>query len=99
MFYSALVKAEVIEEALATAKAFADKTRGQSGHSYGSPHVQIARTLLQTLIKKGHEANPSEPALTPLREFLAKFEQAGPEGAAQMMAQLRVKLCKEFLWV
>ena len=94
VFHSALVKSDLIAESLTTAKNFAERTKGISGHKYGSPHVQIARTFIKSLMAKCASMS-GEAEFIKLKEFLAEFEQGGPEQAAMLVAQLRVKQCKD----
>jgi len=87
---------------MATTKKFADQTRGQSGHKYGSPHVQAWRSWTTDLATKAEavdtgkeQENGMAAAITVLKKHIAEYEQATPKNGHRFIAQFRARLTKE----
>ena len=53
--WTVMVPAEIVEPALKVAKTFAMKHKGASQHKFGSPHVQVWRQILMTIISEASE--------------------------------------------
>jgi hypothetical protein len=98
-WHSYIVTPVVIQSAAETNQKHADKTRGQSGHSLGPPHVQSYRSLLQKLIQlwepKVTDDQTAKAHLRKLKEHLKAYELAGVSQGWQSIAQLRVRVTKQ----
>ena len=90
---------ELIEESLAATKLFNEKTKGQSGHKFGSPHIQAYRSFLKTVIRaleaKVEEEREVGTWIKILSDHLAKFEAAKVEGEHLYVSQFRVKKARD----
>jgi len=94
--------AELVKEPMAATKKFAEKTRGQSGHRFGSPHVQAWRAWIHSTILRMEALNldadqdkPALEALAHLKSHLADFEKATPAQGHMFVSQFRARLTKE----
>ena len=92
----ALVKAP-----LAVAKDFATKHKGQSQHKFGSPHVQVWRSFMVSLIthaknaEKENKNEKLEDAINTMNVALSTFETDGPKQGHKHIRQCRIKQCRE----
>jgi hypothetical protein len=98
--WSIMMPFELITQPAAVAKAFATKHKGQSKHNFGSPHVQVWRAMLVSIIKACEELEPEtktkiESSMEILKEELKQFELAGPQRGHEFIRQCRVKQCKD----
>jgi len=98
--WSIMMPFSLIEQPAAVAKAFAQKHKGQSRHNFGSPHVQVWRAMLVTIIKEGEAIEVVQKAtitnsLEIVKEELKQFETAGPNRGHEFIRQCRVKQCRD----
>ena len=82
--------------ALKAVKDHATKTQGQSGHKFGSPHIQLWRTFLRTLLAALWK-KPDISAEIPetLEEHVKSMEEAGVDMGHCWIRQARIKELKE----
>jgi hypothetical protein len=94
---------ELVTDTLACTKAFAERTKGQSGHKFGSPHVQAWRAFIKTLLQM-IESSPSLKAANQekfdhskkvITTHLQEYEKAGVEQGHKFISQFRAKLSKD----
>lgn len=91
----------LVKTPLAVAKDFATKHKGQSMHKFGSPHVQVWRSFMVSLIaqaKKEFKENKNEKledAINTMNMALSTFETDGPKQGHKHIRQCRIKQCRE----
>ena len=102
-WHSFLGPRALAEDAVATTKDFAQRTKGQSGHKFGSPHVQAWKAFTDYLHKRLTKTD-ALPSVSPdqlamhkkvLLEHIAKFEKAGPAQGFQFISQFRARITKD----
>ena len=89
---------ELIQPGLNVTKEHAKQTKGMTGHKMGSPHIQLWRTFLKTLINHA-EKLPAEPdhreEIETVKLHLQQFEKAGPQSGHLFCRQARAKTLKD----
>ena len=93
-----LTPGELLHDAIATNKAHNEKTKGQSGHAYGPPHIQSYRAFVAKLISMGEplaKEDVDKDNLALVKEHLKAYETQGVDNAWQTIDQFRVRLTKE----
>ena len=93
---------EIAEAAVTCAKEFGIRTKGQSGHKFGSPHVQAYRTFLIAIIKlleakasAGDQDGKINALIDPLSHHLKEYQEAQVVNAFRFISQFRAKKTKE----
>ncbi len=81
----------LVQPALNTTKEYAKKTKGVAGHKFGSPHVQLWRTFIFTLIANVKELPEVKKEMDILADHLKQFEEAGPLNGHKYCRQARAK--------
>ena len=94
-WHSYLTPASIVQEAIATNKQHAEKTRGQTGHKFGPPHVQSYRVLLKALTAEGEKAGAPSQELGAIKGHLSQYEKDGVDAGWKSIDQFRVRLTKE----
>ena len=95
VWWTVMIPSELGEQALAVTKKFAEDTRGKSNHGMGSPHIQLFRTFIMTLVAAGKKDESLAAEITALEEYLKEFEKAGPKEGHRFIAQARIKNLKD----
>ena len=93
-----LAPADLLHDSIATNKAHADKTKGISGHKFGSPHVQSYRAFIAKLISTTEPLCKSQEQtnmLESIKAHLKAYEKNGVDKGWQSIDQFRVRLTKE----
>jgi len=94
VMWTILMPLNLIAPAIDVVKKFADKTRGQSKHKHGHPHVQawnqVLTTLMTAIKSLPLETQASLHAeMTAVEKMHKEYQAAGPTKAA-----LFIRICK-----
>ena len=95
VFWTALIPAELGKDALKTTRGHAERTKGQSGHKFGSPHVQLWRTFLKTLLGAISGKAEIEEECKTLKSYLSSMEEAGVAMGHKFVSQARLKVVRD----
>ena len=94
-WWTVMIPAELGASALATTKKHADQTRGVSNHKLGSPHIQLWRTFLKTLIEATSGNADLKGDVQIVTNLVAELEKKGPEMGHYFISQARLKVVKD----
>jgi hypothetical protein len=94
-WWTVLIPSELGTEALITTKKHADVTRGVSNHNKGSPHIQLWRTLLRTLIDLTSGNVEATSDVDCVKQFVKEMESKSPDMGHAFVAQARLKVVKD----
>ena len=94
-----LVPTVLVEDALAINKQFGEKTKGQSGHKFGPPHVQTWRVFLKAIasqtVSSQKELSPVQTYLDNLNQYITSCEKAGITSGHLSISIFRMKVTRE----
>jgi hypothetical protein len=90
-----LIPSELGKGALATTKAHAEKTKGQTSHRMGSPHIQLWRTLVIQLVEMNSGEADLEADIKTAATYFKVFEEEGPVLGHRFVTQAGLKLVKD----
>lgn len=95
VFWTVMIPISMGKDALAATKAFALKAKESKNHKMGSPHIQLWRTLVKTVLSMSNQEKSLAEHVTVLEKYLKAFQDAGPENGHQFVAQARIKQIRD----
>ena len=102
--WSVMTPAELLEKPIAIAKKIATDHKGKSKHNFGSPHIQVWRSVLKNMVihaeakllmQQTYDEKMIERALDRVKKEIEMFEADRPEDGHKHIRQCRVKTCKD----
>jgi hypothetical protein len=94
-WWTVMIPAELGANALATTEKHAEQTRGVTNHKMGSPHIQLWRTLLKTLIDSTSGSAELKEDVQTVMKYLSEMEAKGPNMGHYFISQARLKVVKD----
>ena len=94
-WWTVMIPAEIGASALATTKKHAEQTRGVTNHKLGSPHIQLWRTLLKTLLDSTSGNAELKEDVQIVETYIKQMEEKGPTMGHYFISQARLKVVKD----
>ena len=94
-WWAVMCPSELLTHSMTVIHRHTEKTKGKSGHKYGSPHVQAWAQFVQTMLAAAKKMAIPDSDVKPLQDHLDAMQKAGPEMGHHWTRQCRIKKLKD----